>query len=56
MSFRTQRMKVLRAGISIGSEEITAGTLTGRFIDLTDNTVVMVSNRHVFEGTEGKTK
>lgn len=52
---RTKRYQVVVAGISIGSEEVTAGTLTGRFIDKTDNSVVIVSNRHVFEGKPGVT-
>jgi len=52
---RTARQEVLAGGISIGSEEITAGTLTGRFIDLTDGTRVLVSNYHVFEGRPGET-
>lgn len=52
---RIGRKQVLAGGISIGSEEVTAGTLTGRFIDLTDGKIVMVSNRHVLEGIPGKT-
>jgi len=52
---RTRRFETLAGGISIGSEEITAGTLTGRFIDLTDGREVIVSNRHVLEGVPGKT-
>jgi len=53
---RTARHTRLAAGISVGSEEITAGTLTGKFLDLTDGTIVTVSNRHVYEGTPGETK
>ncbi|RLE47716.1 MAG: hypothetical protein DRJ31_08440 [Candidatus Methanomethylicota archaeon] len=53
---RTDRVSKLAGGISIGSEEITAGTLTGRFIDKTDGQIVLVSNWHVFEGKPGETK
>jgi hypothetical protein len=56
MSFRTERHQKLIAGISIGSENITAGTLTGAFQDLTDGQTVIVSNRHVFEGDPNKTR
>jgi len=45
----------LAAGISVGSENITAGTITGKFLDLTDGSMVIVSNRHVLEGEPGKT-
>jgi len=53
---RTARFKTLAGGISIGSELITAGTLSGCFIDETDGTRVLVSNWHVFEGTPGETR
>ena len=53
---RKTRHNKLAAGISVGSEEITAGTLTGKFLDLTDGSIVTVSNRHVYEGTPGETK
>jgi len=57
MSFdRRGRFAVLAGGISIGSEEITAGTLTGKFIDMKDGSEVMVSNYHVFWGKPGETK
>jgi len=52
---RTGRFGVLAGGISIGSEEVTAGTLSGLFKDLTDGTDVIVSNFHVFKGRPGKT-
>jgi len=52
---RTARQKRLAGGISTASERVTAGTLTGRFVDKTDNMLVLVSNRHVFEGEAGKT-
>jgi len=52
---RTARQGTLAAGISVGSERVTAGTLTGRFLDKTDGTIVMVSNYHVFEGKPGET-
>jgi len=56
MSFdRTARQLTLAAGISLGSENITAGTLTGKFEDMTDGQIVIVSNRHVLEGKVGKT-
>ena len=53
---RTSRVSKLAGGISIGSENITAGTLTGRFIDKTDGQRVLVSNWHVFEGKPGETR
>jgi len=53
---RTARFKTLAGGISIGSEEITAGTLSGCFVDETDGTRVLVSNWHVFQGTPGETR
>jgi len=53
---RTARFKTLAGGISIGSEEVTAGTLSGCFIDETDGSRVLVSNWHVFKGTPGETK
>ena len=53
---RTARLKTLAGGISIGSEEVTAGTLSGCFIDETDGTRVLVSNWHVFKGTPGETR
>ena len=53
---RTARFKTLAGGISIGSENITAGTLSGCFIDETDRTRVLVSNWHVFVGKPGETK
>jgi len=52
---RTARQQTIAAGISVGSENITAGTVTGKFLDLTDGQIVVVSNRHVFEGTPAKT-
>jgi len=52
---RTKRQTVVAAGISVGSENITAGTVTGAFIDLEDGKTVVVSNRHVLEGEVGKT-
>jgi hypothetical protein len=52
---RTKRFNLLAGGISIGSEEITAGTLSGLFKDLTDGTDVLVSNWHVFMGEPAKT-
>ena len=52
---RTGRFTTLAGGISVGSEKITAGTLSGIFIDLTDGREVLVSNLHVFEGEPGKT-
>lgn len=52
---RTSRFSTLRGGISIGSENVTAGTLTGRFLDTKDNKIVMLSNWHVFEGAPSKT-
>jgi hypothetical protein len=56
MSFRTKRLNEVAGGISVGSTEITAGTVTGKFLDQTDGAVVLVSNRHVLEGKEGETK
>jgi len=53
---RTARQQVVAAGISLGSENVTAGTATGRFLDLTDGTLVLVFNRHVLEGEVGRTK
>lgn len=47
---RTGRFRVVVGGISVGSENVTAGTLTGRFVDKTDGATVIVSNRHVFDG------
>jgi len=52
---RIGRKTRLAGGISIGSEGVTAGTLTGRFLDLTDYKPVIVSNRHVLEGRPGQT-
>jgi hypothetical protein len=52
---RTGRFGVLAGGISIGSEEVTAGTLSGLFKDLTDGSDVLVSNFHVFSGKPEKT-
>jgi len=52
---RTVRFGVLAGGISVGSEEVTAGTLSGLFKDLTDGTDVLVSNFHVFSGKPGRT-
>jgi hypothetical protein len=52
---RTARFQALVAGISIGSEEVTAGTLSGLFKDLKDGSNVMVGNWHVFKGHPGKT-
>lgn len=53
---RTRRQDLLAGGISIGSEIVTAGTLTGVFIDRKDGMNVLVSNFHVFMGTPYKTK
>lgn len=53
---RTKRFETLAGGISIGSEIITAGTLSGVFVDKKDGKLVLVSNWHVFEGQPGKTK
>jgi hypothetical protein len=53
---RKGRVSVLAGGVSIGSQEITAGTLSGVFLDLTDNTEVLVSNWHVFQGKPDKTQ
>jgi hypothetical protein len=52
---RTERFGVLAGGISTGSEDVTAGTLSGLFKDLTDGSDVLVSNFHVFQGKPGKT-
>lgn len=52
---RIGRFTKLAGGISVGSEKVTAGTLTGAFIDLTDGKRVLVSNLHVFEGEPGRT-
>jgi hypothetical protein len=52
---RTKRYDILAGGISIGSEEVTAGTLSGLFQDLMDGSVVLISNLHVFQGKPGKT-
>ena len=51
---RTKTFKVLAGGISIGSTEVTAGTLSGIFKDK-DGTDVLVSNWHVFKGKPNKT-
>jgi len=53
---RTKRFEVLAGGISIGSERVTAGTLSGVFKDMTDGRDVLVSNWHVFEGQPKKTQ
>ena len=53
---RTSRFEKLAGGISVGSEEVTAGTLSGCFIDETDGTRVLVSNWHVFKGKPGETR
>jgi hypothetical protein len=52
---RKGRVSVLAGGVSIGSTKTTAGTLSGVFQDITDNTEVLVSNWHVFQGDLGKT-
>jgi len=53
---RTRRFEVLAGGISIGSVNVTAGTLSGAFKDMTDGRDVLVSNWHVFEGKPKETK
>lgn len=53
---RTAKFYTLAGGISIGSENITAGTLSGVFRDKRDGSFVLVSNWHVFQGTPGKTR
>jgi hypothetical protein len=52
---RRERFTRLAGGISVGSINITAGTLSGLFKDLTDGNPVIVSNWHVFRGDPGKT-
>ena len=53
---RTKRYSRLAGGISIGSEEVTAGTLSGWFTDLKDREQVLVSCWHVFKGKPGETR
>jgi len=53
---RTGRFTKLAGGISVGSVEITAGTLSGLFKDLKDGKEVIVSNWHVFKGKPGSTE
>jgi len=46
---RTRRFSILAGGISIGSVNVTAGTLSGIFKDMVDGENVLVSNYHVFQ-------
>lgn len=50
---RRERHRPLFPGISIGSELITAGTLSQICIDNTTQEYCLLSNRHVFWGDEG---
>jgi len=51
---RTARFLQIAGGVSVGSTETTAGTLSGVFKD-DDGTEVIVSNWHVFRGEPNKT-
>jgi len=47
---RTMRIRPLIGGISIGSINVTAGTLAGRVIDRETGQKMLLSNYHVFLG------
>ena len=52
---RTARFLQIAGGVSVGSTEVTAGTLSGVFKDLKDGADVIVSNWHVFKGKPNET-
>jgi len=53
LSSRTARLRPVPGGVSIGSVEITAGTLTGRVYDAATGRKMFLSCRHVFWGGVG---
>ncbi|MEM2830981.1 MAG: hypothetical protein QXZ14_12060 [Candidatus Jordarchaeales archaeon] len=50
---RTMKLRPVPGGVSVGSPQVTAGTLAGRFYDNKTGLKCFLSNRHVFYGDRG---